>query len=150
MEERVQFWSSRLTSPKNGLFVFVAENEAGQLVGFASFGNERTQQYKIDSELMAIYILKKFKRGKIGTKLLFEGLKEMIHQGKNSLLVWVLANNPSRRFYESFSPVRIGEKEIKIGNQVCVEIAYAWKDLTSLKESIAHQVGIKEDENGLG
>jgi L-amino acid N-acyltransferase YncA len=96
VEERVQFWSSRLTSPKNGLFVFVAENEAGELVGFASFGNERTQQYKIDSELMAIYILKKYKRGKIGTQLLFEGLKEMVYQGKNSLLVWVLANNPSR------------------------------------------------------
>ncbi|MBD0312344.1 MAG: GNAT family N-acetyltransferase, partial [Microcoleus sp. T3-bin5] len=51
-------WQEILKNVKNtGDFVCVAENDSGQIVGFAAGGCERTGKYIYQGELFAIYIL---------------------------------------------------------------------------------------------
>ena len=59
----------------------------------------------------------------------------MIAREYNTALIWVLALNPSRFFYEVMGGKRVGEREEKLWGTVLTEISYGWGDLAgSLKE----------------
>jgi hypothetical protein len=45
------------------------------------------------------------------------------------MAVWVLARNPSRKFYEALGGKVIAEKEIERDGESFVEVAYGWNDL---------------------
>ncbi|MGD0613682.1 MAG: hypothetical protein ABSB41_19470 [Anaerolineales bacterium] len=57
---------------------------------------------------------------------------ELEQVGLTSLLIWVLAANPARKFYESLGGQFLREKEIEIGDQRQVEVAYGWQNTQSL------------------
>ncbi|MTH54810.1 GNAT family N-acetyltransferase [Bacillus mangrovi] len=113
--------------------VIIAEDEEGRIVGFSGYGRERTGKYGFDSEIYAIYILEEVQRKGIGSALLLNTADDMLKKGWNSALVWVLRDNPSRAFYESYFPELAGEEQCQIGTGEFTEYAYGWKDLERLK-----------------
>ena len=49
------------------------------------------------------------------------------------MLLWVFENNHSaRQFYASLGGDVIRKKDVKIGGADLVEVAYGWKDITTL------------------
>ncbi|PLR75192.1 GNAT family N-acetyltransferase [Bacillus sp. V3-13] len=130
-DERLKMWKQMLSAPQPGAAVFVAE-EKGKIIGFASFGKERTGELEADSELYAIYLLKEYKGKKVGTMLFKRGAEALLANGFSSLVVWVLNDNPSRLFYESFKPVKLTEQMINIGGNEYKETAYYWDNLQDL------------------
>lgn len=136
VEDRLALWEQVLSSSIEESPVYVAVNAKDQIVGFASFGMERLNKQKSEAELYAIYILNEYKRQKIGTQLLSFGLKALINQNYKSLVVWVLAKNPSRRFYEYFNPIQICSENVQIGNFFYEEIEYKWTNLELLIEEL--------------
>ena len=44
---------------------------------------------------------------KIGQKLFQALLSDCINNDMQSLLVWVVTNNPSKKFYEKFNPEKL-------------------------------------------
>ncbi|NKE08263.1 GNAT family N-acetyltransferase [Mesobacillus selenatarsenatis] len=133
MEDRVPLWEKSLSESADSSPVFVAVNLEGEIVGFASFGKERTEKFEADGELYAIYILKQYQRGKLGLRLLQEGLDKMHFK---SMLVWVLADNESRKFYESLQPEQAAEEVVKIAGREYLELAYFWKGINILKKNV--------------
>jgi GNAT superfamily N-acetyltransferase len=79
--------------------VFVAENEHGDIVGFANGGKELSGKYPYDGELYAIYLLENYQRQGIGNQLVRNVVQELHRFNIFSLFVWVLEDNPSRFFY---------------------------------------------------
>ncbi|MDP4087007.1 MAG: GNAT family N-acetyltransferase [Bacillota bacterium] len=136
VENRLSLWKNILSTPSEDSLVYVAENSEGQVVGFASFGIERINNQKTEAELYAIYIIDEYKRGKIGTRLLLFGVEELVNQGFKSLLVWVLAKNPGRKFYESVHPIQVSSENLQIGKYFYEEVAYKWTDLELLIKEI--------------
>jgi hypothetical protein len=49
------------------------------------------------------------------------------------MAVWVLARNPSRRFYEALGGELITEQQIERGGESYVEVAYGWRDLSEFQ-----------------
>ena len=97
-ESREQMWTNGI--PYGGLYV--AESKEGKIVGFSKGGKERSGKYKgYDGELYAIYILKEFQGKSIGKALVKPIIAEITGMELNSLLVLVLEDNVSRKFYES-------------------------------------------------
>jgi hypothetical protein len=47
-------------------------------------------------------------------------------KGRHSMLAWVLAENPSRPFYEAMGGKLLGTQEIEIGGATLEEVAYGW------------------------
>jgi hypothetical protein len=45
-----------------------------------------------------------------------------------SLLVWVLADNPARKFYEALGGQYVYDKQVSIGNARLIEVAYGWRN----------------------
>lgn len=134
-EDREKLWHSVLSTPN---YVWVAEVDH-QVVGFISGGKERTSEFGYDGELYAIYILEEYQKRGIGKKLVEAFSNEMKEKGNyQSILVWVLSNNPSIAFYESLNPVKEGTTEVEIGKEIYEEIAFGWKDIDSLIEDIKY------------
>jgi hypothetical protein len=59
-------------------------------------------------------------------------VEELRRRGLNSMLIWVLKDNPCCAFYERLGGAPVGEKEIEIGGKMLIEVAYGWSDLGAL------------------
>jgi ribosomal protein S18 acetylase RimI-like enzyme len=132
-ERRNQGWRDLLSNPQNNSFVYVSENESGKITGFISAGLERESEPDFKGEVYAIYLLEKEQGKGTGRKLMQAAIRELCRGGITSMLLWVLKDNlPSRRFYEAMGGRYLREKPITIGNQTKIEVAYGWKNLSSM------------------
>ncbi|MDY0405569.1 GNAT family N-acetyltransferase [Virgibacillus sp. 179-BFC.A HS] len=125
-ESRLKNWQGNLSQGH----VFVAEDEQQGIVGFANGGKERSGKYpKHEGELYAIYILKDFQKKDIGRKLTERVVHHLVDNGIQSMLVWVLQENPSRYFYEKIGGTCVDAETIQIGGKKFQELAYRWENL---------------------
>lgn len=109
-------------------FCYVAEEEEGNIIGFASGGLERTGNPLYKGELYAIYILEDYQGKGIGRMLVQAVARRLRQWNIQSMLVWVLIENPFRYFYKSLGGKEIDRKNIQIGGAMLEEICYGWKD----------------------
>ncbi|WP_053073741.1 GNAT family N-acetyltransferase [Bacillus sp. LL01] len=130
-DRRQQMWKGAIEQGYEKSCLFVAVDE-GEIVGFANAGPERTNGYGIDTELFAIYLLKDYQKKGIGRKLVEQVARFLQEKNYQSMLVWVLTDNPGRQFYLSLLPEKVETKLIGIGGEHYEEIAFAWRDLKEL------------------
>ncbi|MHC5774801.1 GNAT family N-acetyltransferase [Nostoc sp.] len=127
-KERETKWVKILSNIAQDNFTYIAEDEIGQIVGFASGGKERTGDRLYQGELYAIYILEKYQRQGLGHRLVSSVATRLLQSDISSMLVWVLADNPAVDFYQSLGGQQVNEKQIEIGTVQLVELAYGWTD----------------------
>src|SRR5699024_12776051 len=110
--------------------VIVGSKEGGKIIGCGGVGPERTGACTgYDAEVYGIDLLYPYQGRGIGRKLLKRLATFLLEAGYQSLLIWVLAENPSVHFYQAMGGKKIGEERIQIGEQFFIEHAYGWKDL---------------------
>ncbi|WP_064092767.1 GNAT family N-acetyltransferase [Rossellomorea aquimaris] len=112
IEERQKKWIQILSSSSN---TYVCEGKDGRIVGFVSYGKERTGEY--EGELYALYLLKDYQGKGIGKDLFTSAVTSLKNQGFNSMFIWVLKDNPYKHFYYHFNPSLIKKGELKIGGR---------------------------------
>lgn len=134
-EQRENQWESIFQKEDENKYRFVAETLNGTIIGFIDGGVERTGTYNCDGELYAIYLLQQYQGLKIGNRLFQALLSEYKKNNIQSLLVWVISNNPSKKFYEKYNPEKIDTKFLERLN--VKEIAYAWRDMDCLYKSLS-------------
>jgi GNAT superfamily N-acetyltransferase len=130
-EDREQMWQNALSPSANQVALYVAETPDG-LVGFAAGGPERTGDTAWRGEVYAIYLLQSQQRRGVGGMLLKVLVRELVERGLTPFLVWVLRANPACHFYERLNGKYVREKEIEIGRQRLIEVAYGWEDAQTL------------------
>lgn len=130
--DRGPMWRRRLTEFADRNFVYVAEDPAGEVVGFASGGPEREQSLGYDGELYALYLLRRSQKAGVGRGLVAAVARRLAAEGYGSMLVWVLADNPTRHFYAHLGGIVVAEKMINIGGAELAEVAYGWPTLPGL------------------
>lgn len=52
-----------------------------------------------------------------------------------SMLVWVLKNNPASSFYQKLGGKQVERKEIERGEKKLIEIAYGWTNISNLRHN---------------
>ncbi|OQP07760.1 GNAT family N-acetyltransferase [Geobacillus sp. 46C-IIa] len=132
VEEKQTLWEKGLSQADHS--VFVAE-ENGRVVGFISGGRNRASggpaaQY--DGELYAVYLLKEAQGKGLGRQLVQASARDLAQNGIHSLVVWVLAANPSRGFYERLGGKKLAEERVEIGGKALWEWCYGWQDIQTL------------------
>jgi GNAT superfamily N-acetyltransferase len=123
-------WERVLLDPKGGS-VYVAE-QGSDIVGFAAYGPERSSDPFYKGELYAIYVLAGKQRRGVGTQLLRSVAISLRSMGMESMIVWVLEDNPWGRFYESLQGRRVRNRETKVGGVSLTEVSYGWSDIDKL------------------
>lgn len=109
-----------------GNYMYVLETETGEIAGFATGGAEQTGTYPDYGELYAIYLLTSVHGMGMGSKLVNLIFRDFQNNGFTKAMVWVLSNNPNRKFYEKLGGTYFETKRIQIGEQQLEEVAYQW------------------------
>jgi L-amino acid N-acyltransferase YncA len=128
IDERTNRWKEWLSQDPSHI-VFVLEDEQSNICGFISGGCNRSN-HPYDSEVYAFYLLKAVRQKGFGTQLLNRFCRQLVNQGKKSMMVWVLKDNPSKKAYISLGGKKIDEELIAIGKQNLTEECYAWSDIS--------------------
>ena len=131
-DDRAAFWRGVLDSSNSPGHLYVATDDDIGVVGFASGGPERDRVANYSSELFAIYLLSSHQRRGLGQRLAAAVARGLALDGHSSMVVWVLARNPSREFYAALGGRLVASKAVEIGPDTLEEKAYGWQDLGAL------------------
>ncbi len=134
-DRRVAQWTRTLTGAAPTQAIFVADDH-GQIVGFASGGPQRGSDLPFEGELYALYLLEAYQRQGLGARLTAAVVDHFLAAGYTSMLVWVLALNPSRRFYERIGGTLVREQPFDLGGSQQIEAGYGWNDINALRQQL--------------
>ncbi len=125
------FWEDR----EPGVEAFVAESESGEIVGIAVCGPQRGDVPDYQGGIYILYVLPGYQKDGIGRRLVAACVQHLVQRmGAETMLIWVLAENPSRRFYERLGGRVVCEKTMEIGGKLLVEVGYGWDAIPHLLE----------------
>ena len=129
------WWSRLLADPGEARGVFVADDEEMGVVGFGSCGPVRDPPEGLDGtetrvgEVYTLYVEPDFQNQGLGRRLLDALFRQLKAQGCDCVVLWMLADNPTRFFYEGMGGQRCGQRIDTLAGRDVEEVAYAWRDL---------------------
>lgn len=129
-EQRTELWIKNLSKDDN--YVFVAENDFGEIIGFTDGGKRETNKVENSGDLTSIYILEQYQGFGIGKQLLIQLFLQFEKLGFNRIFVEVLEDNKSRYFYETFGAELIKSETVKIAGSELNLLVYEWKAIGSV------------------
>jgi len=130
-DNRKILWEAVLKVQNEDRCTFVI-HDAEKIVGFISGGPERTKRFEYDAEIYNIYLLPNYQKQGLGAQLLKVFAEEMNLKNHKSILVWILKQNPSSRFYERYQAKPVGTEQTSIGEGTYQETAYGWENIDEL------------------
>jgi ribosomal protein S18 acetylase RimI-like enzyme len=133
-------WRRNLAADRNGRLTLVMEEAGSGIVGFASGGPVRHDG--LPADLLATLPPERTPRGEIYTlyvdgdaqghgygRALLQGLvANLIANDLGGVLVWVVAANPARFFYEAMGGMRLAGRCERFAGADVEEITYLWQD----------------------
>jgi ribosomal protein S18 acetylase RimI-like enzyme len=126
-ERRAQNWKRSIAEGHQCLFV---AEDARRIVGFVNAGPGREAPCSFDSEIYAIYLLRAHQRRGMGAALYRAAVQWLVEQGFQNMFLWVLAENPTRSFYERMGGVELGSKMTELGKPL-LEVSYGWRGINT-------------------
>ena len=126
---QIQSWRGILRDTREDNVTRVAEGPDASVVGFANGGHARPTNLSYDGEVYTLYVLSDHQGAGNGRRLLGALFSALSAAGCRSALVWVLAKNPARFFYEAMGGTFIATREEPFHGVVLSECAYGWPDL---------------------
>jgi len=132
-------WHDRIARLTDKEIIYIAKNDYGEIVAFIW---ARTEKFNLtgtlqdlndyEGELMAIYVLKEYQNKNIGLRLLSLVVNYLLSKNINSMIVWVLKENPSKGFYKRLGAKYIGDKYLDLDGELYLESAYGWSDIRTI------------------
>ena len=128
-----------------GQRLLVAERPGQGLLGYAWCGPQPIRTLDHPGEIYELYLDPDAQRRGVGSRLLDAAIWSLIDLSLHPVLVWVLAQNPARYFYEMRGGVIVAKGTIRVGDYVTTRVAYSWSE--SLPLPFSQQV--RGDRDGL-
>jgi len=115
------------------LFVLAARSSSlrtggDRIVGLASAGHARGRP-ATTGEIYTLYVDPDWQGLGIGRSLLRSCMARLRGAGFRQAILWVLADNPSRFFYEAAGGIRAAERVERMWNTDLREVSYVWTEL---------------------
>jgi ribosomal protein S18 acetylase RimI-like enzyme len=133
-ERMERFAEERLKSEHVTSLVAAARGKG--VLGFIAGGIERSGDEKYSGEIYGIYVDPEYQNRGIGSRLVRALVEELQDSDIYSLVVWVLQDNPWKKFYESLNGQPVHQRMSKIGGKDLPEVAYGWRHNRLLLEAI--------------
>jgi GNAT superfamily N-acetyltransferase len=134
-QKQTRLWRDLLSRETSGETVLLVEHLEADgrtgVIGFGSGGSARDGSLLYDGEIYTLYVLPDWQGQGIGQRLLATLFRTLYDRGMEDALLWVLAGNPTRFFYEHMGGLRIAEREEALGGTAVPAVAYGWTDLDS-------------------
>ena len=125
-DRQMQAWRHSVLDPAQ--IVIVAE-EGGQILGFGSGGVSRRPSLPFAGEIYTLYVAPDHQRRGVGRAILAALLRGFSAAGRTSAIVWALADNPSRFFYEAMGAHLVAEGNEQLWGKPVRQRGYGWRDI---------------------
>ncbi|MFJ7850038.1 GNAT family N-acetyltransferase [Peribacillus sp. NPDC097206] len=129
-DQRTDLWIRNIS--KEGNYVFVAENNEGEIVGFADCGKKEKNTVTESGDLTSIYLLEEYQGKGIGKQLLKQLFLQFQALGFNRVFVEVLEDNNTRYFYEYYDANLLKSEKITIAGAEMNLLIYEWNNLNQV------------------
>ena len=132
LDEQVKLWQDQLSAPSPSEARVLAERE-GSILGYAGGGRNPDTGSPFSAELFGIYVLRDYQRQGVGSALLKSLAGWLSGQGHQSMLVWILRENPFRDFYiKTGASLLELTREVDYGGKKLTVLSYGWDDIKKL------------------
>lgn len=132
-------WRQTLQASSQSHHAIVAEQANGEIVGFSSCGPARRdalpRNASYDGEVYTLYVALDHQGQGHGKGLLEACFGTLRDQDKTAAILWVLAANPARFFYEARGGRKVAGRLESFAGAELEELAFGW-DLSSGGESV--------------
>jgi ribosomal protein S18 acetylase RimI-like enzyme len=118
--------------------VRVAADAAGGIFGFGSCGPTRGER-RFTGEVFTLYVGPDWQNRGIGRRLLIALFRRLVAAGRDSAIIWVLRDNPSRFFYERLGGRHVVGKALPVGGHTVAAIGYGWPDLPGFLAAVSSE-----------
>lgn len=135
-ESRAETWRRGIEDTISSQVVFVAESPNGDIGGFVAAGPERSGDYpEYTAEIYAIYVADDWRGYGLGRSLVMRAVQALLEQGRPSMLIWALSENPACDFYRRLGGAKIAAQTVTIGQKPLEESAFGWDNIAMLLEA---------------
>jgi GNAT superfamily N-acetyltransferase len=122
-------WSRTIKQSNLRNPVLVASDTKSSVYGFASAGPTRDKSLPFEGEVYTLYVAPGWTSQGIGAALLQSIFRLFSKGGCNGMIIWALADNPSRFFYEAMGGQIVAERQHPMWGKTFREIGYGWSNL---------------------
>lgn len=133
-------WQRVIAIAKHDFVVQLAETADGEVIGYGSAGPTRESSLPFSAEVYTLYVAPDHQGQGCGRLLLAAMFKQLQAQGHGSAMLWVLAANPARFFYQAMGGVVAAERRERHFDVALNETAYGWSDLLQKRSGDAYQL----------
>ncbi len=127
--QHASMWSGAIGGHRNKQVVMVAEDSLAGIVGFGSCGRARHTILPYEGEVYTLYVHPDHQEQGIGKELLGQLFGALLGRGLRSAVIWVLADNPARFFYQAMGGKWTAVREERLWRTSLPEMAYGWDNL---------------------
>lgn len=124
-----------MAGPARGVLIAEAQGELEPL-GYTIVGPQLDPTFPFRGEITELYVAPGELRQGIGSSLLRAAIWHLVDDRLNPVIVWVLARNPARAFYESWGASLIADEPMYFGAFATRRVAYGWSDALPLPERL--------------
>jgi L-amino acid N-acyltransferase YncA len=128
--ERLMFFFARALKHHSEI-ILVCEDDTSTIVAMGSAGANRDRGSKFAGEVYTLYVSPDHQNAGIGERMLARLFQSLTNDGYSSAVVWVLALNPSRFFYEAVGGELVGDRDEQLWGTTLKEFGYGWNDLST-------------------
>jgi GNAT superfamily N-acetyltransferase len=131
--ERQEYWRGKLPTLSAKEFLVVAEDDAGNVVGFAAVMDEPENGY--DALLDNLHVRPDLKGKGLGGRLMKAVALRLRDTGRASFYLWVLKGNAAaEEFYKSKDGVPVDTSTTEFGGKIVGKTRFVWTDLDVLND----------------
>ena len=113
--------------------VLVAADSKQNVYGFASAGPSRDRSLPYEGEVYTLYVAPGWTGQGLGSALLSSIFRLFSKANYRGIIIWALADNPSRFFYEALGGQIVAERDHVMWGKKMREVGYGWPSLEGLK-----------------
>jgi ribosomal protein S18 acetylase RimI-like enzyme len=128
--EREAMWRKSMGDPMPGTNrIALVAVESRRVIGFCTAGREQHDDPFLRGEVYTLYVDPAHQGRGAGQDLLVVAFGRLVDAGLVPVVVWVLAENPARAFYERMGGVPVRERRETVMGREVDEVAYAFFDV---------------------
>ena len=129
VQNRTITWVRMLERGGPQAITLVSEDHDERIVGFVSAGQARTEDPRFSAEITSLYVMPGFQRKGHGLRLFMAAANRLSRRKLKGLLVWVLAENNARGFYEALGGRPMTEITRSFAGKPLREVGYGWDEI---------------------
>lgn len=128
-----------LADEAGDICTFVAENEAWNIIGYATGGPCRNEMPDFDGELYNVFVLPAYQGRGIGSQLFLHIVNFLLDKGDISLSLWVVKGTNAVAYYEHLGGQITAERHETVSGYPLDLACYHWRNLDALRAKLAQR-----------